>query len=161
MSAAYTTAQGNTGSLTHWAGPGIGPSSSRIPIRFVSHNGSTPLLSYRMKDFLNFTQCFIVLKSFTDVISCNPVITPFLVPHLNTAPPCLPPILVITSLFAESKSASKSAFLWLLLLYSLVCCIFFVFIYFLLFRATRVAYGGSKARGPIRATAAGLHHSSW
>ena len=32
---------------------------------------------------------------------------------------------------------------------------FFVF----LFRATPMAYGGSQARGPVRATAAGLHHS--
>ena len=31
----YTTAQGNTGSLTHWAGPGIEPASSWIPVRFV------------------------------------------------------------------------------------------------------------------------------
>ena len=30
---------------------------------------------------------------------------------------------------------------------------------FLLFRATPVAYGGSQARGPIGAAAAGLHHS--
>ena len=38
---------------------------------------------------------------------------------------------------------------------------FFVFIYLfiLLFRAAPTAYGGSQARGPIRATAAGLHHS--
>ena len=29
----------------------------------------------------------------------------------------------------------------------------------LFFRATHAAYGGSQARGPIRATAAGVHHS--
>ena len=29
------------------------------------------------------------------------------------------------------------------------------------FRAARVTYGGSQARGRIRATDAGLHHSSW
>ena len=29
------------------------------------------------------------------------------------------------------------------------------------FRAATVAYGGSQARGPIRAVAAGLYHSSW
>ena len=33
------------------------------------------------------------------------------------------------------------------------------FFFFLLFRATPAAYGGSQARGPIRNTAAGLHHS--
>ena len=30
--------------------------------------------------------------------------------------------------------------------------------FFLLFRAVPVAYGGSQARGPIGATAAGLYH---
>ena len=35
----------------------------------------------------------------------------------------------------------------------------YLFIYFLLFRATPAAGGGSQARGRIRATAAGLHHS--
>ena len=30
---------------------------------------------------------------------------------------------------------------------------------FCLFRAAPTGYGGSQARGPIRATAAGLHHS--
>ena len=34
----------------------------------------------------------------------------------------------------------------------------YLFIY-LLFRAALVAYGGSQARGPIRATATGRHHS--
>ena len=32
----YTTAHSNTGSLTHWAGPGIGPRSSWIQLRFVN-----------------------------------------------------------------------------------------------------------------------------
>ena len=36
-------------------------------------------------------------------------------------------------------------------------CILFFF--FLLFRAAGAAFGGSQARGQIRATAAGLHHS--
>ena len=35
---------------------------------------------------------------------------------------------------------------------------FFLFS-FLLFRAAPTAYGGFQARGPIGATAAGLHHS--
>ena len=34
----------------------------------------------------------------------------------------------------------------------------YLFIYFF-FRATPLAYGGTQARGPIGATAAGLHHS--
>jgi len=32
-------------------------------------------------------------------------------------------------------------------------------LFFFLFRASPAAYGGSQARGPIRATAASLHHS--
>ena len=36
---------------------------------------------------------------------------------------------------------------------------FFLFFFFLLFRAAPMAYGGSQARGRIGATAAGLHHS--
>ena len=35
----------------------------------------------------------------------------------------------------------------------------FGFFFLLLFRATPTAYGGSQARGQIRPTAAGLHHS--
>ena len=37
--------------------------------------------------------------------------------------------------------------------------ILFIFLFFLFFRAAPVAYGGSQARGQIRAVAAGLHHS--
>ena len=36
---------------------------------------------------------------------------------------------------------------------------FFFFFFFGLFRAAFMAYGGSQARGPMGATAAGLHHS--
>ena len=36
---------------------------------------------------------------------------------------------------------------------------FFFFFFFCLFRAAPSAYGSSQARGPIGATAAGLHHS--
>ena len=35
-SATYTTALGNTRSLTHWVRPGIKPGSSWMPVRFVS-----------------------------------------------------------------------------------------------------------------------------
>ena len=39
---------------------------------------------------------------------------------------------------------------------------YFILFFFLfcLFKATPMAYGGSQARGPIGAAAAGLHHSS-
>ena len=36
MSATYTTAHGNTGSLTHFVSPGIEPVSSRMLVRFIS-----------------------------------------------------------------------------------------------------------------------------
>ena len=36
MSATYTTAHGNAGSLTHWARPGIEPATSWFLVRFVS-----------------------------------------------------------------------------------------------------------------------------
>ena len=38
-------------------------------------------------------------------------------------------------------------------------CLIFKFNFFLLFRATGAAYGGSQARGPIRAVPSSLHHS--
>ena len=41
--------------------------------------------------------------------------------------------------------------------YYIKSVVFFFFLSF--FRAAPVAYGGSQARGPIGATAAGLHHS--
>ena len=37
---------------------------------------------------------------------------------------------------------------------------FFKYIFFLLFRAARAAYGSSQARGQIGAVAASLHHRS-
>ena len=42
----------------------------------------------------------------------------------------------------------------------LVCAHAFVLCFFLLFRATGVAYGSSQASGPIRTVAASLHHSN-
>ena len=50
---------------------------------------------------------------------------------------------------------------WLCLSCStILLCYALSFFFFLLFRAAPTAYGGSQARGRIRATAAGLHHSS-
>ena len=48
-SVTYTTACGNTGSLTHWVRPGIKPTWSWIPIRFVTlwaTRTGTPLKQY-------------------------------------------------------------------------------------------------------------------
>ena len=42
------------------------------------------------------------------------------------------------------------------MIYNIYICFFFSFF---LFRASSAAYGGSQARGPIGATAAGLHQS--
>ena len=45
-------------------------------------------------------------------------------------------------------------------IYIWVCVCIYLFIYFCLFRAAPAAHGSSQARGWIRATAVGLHHSS-
>ena len=42
---------------------------------------------------------------------------------------------------------------------NMVLSFFSFFFFFCLFRAALAAYGGSQARGQIRATDAGLHHS--
>ena len=41
VSATYTTAHSNAGSLTHWAMSGIEPVSSWMPVRFVNHWATT------------------------------------------------------------------------------------------------------------------------
>ena len=46
------------------------------------------------------------------------------------------------------------------ILFYFILFYFILFFVFCLFRAAPVAYGGSQARGLIRATATGLHHSS-
>ena len=62
---------------------------------------------------------------------------------------------------------ARTLFLWLsflLTVYQLSLSfslnLFYLFIYlFLLYRAALMAYGGSQARGPVRAVAAGLRQS--
>ena len=49
--------------------------------------------------------------------------------------------------------------LYLSLLHNCKLLFFVIFNFFMSFRATLSAYGGSQARGRIRAVAAGLHHS--
>ena len=44
VSATYTTAQGNAGSISHWVRPGIKPASSWILVRFVSMEPQQELL---------------------------------------------------------------------------------------------------------------------
>ena len=41
MSATYITAHGNTGSLAHWARPGIKPSTSWFPVGYINHCAMT------------------------------------------------------------------------------------------------------------------------
>ena len=45
------------------------------------------------------------------------------------------------------------------IIHSFICSIFFPASFFFFFRAAPTAYGGSQARGQIRAVAAGLRHS--
>ena len=40
-----------------------------------------------------------------------------------------------------------------------ICSFFFLFFFLVFGRASPAAYGGSQARNPVRAVAAGLHHS--
>ena len=69
MSATYTATHRNAGSLTHWVGPGIEPTSSWILVKFVStsHNGnSTPdffnlLFSVSLHNIF-WTNSHIILK---------------------------------------------------------------------------------------------------
>ena len=49
--------------------------------------------------------------------------------------------------------------LWSLSWLPVFVFVLFYFYFYLLFRAAPAAYGGSQARGQIRAIAAGLHHS--
>ena len=54
---------------------------------------------------------------------------------------------------------SKVSCLWIQWAQPEKCIPVVAFFFFLLFRATLMAYGGSQARGLIVATAAGLHQS--
>ena len=49
MSATYTTAHGNTGSLTHWARPGIEPTTSWFLVGFVNHWATTGTPPWTLK----------------------------------------------------------------------------------------------------------------
>ena len=58
-SGTYTTAHGNAGSLTHWARPGIEPSSSWILVRFPSTEPQRELQVWRFNN--TFLQTFLDL----------------------------------------------------------------------------------------------------
>ena len=57
MSATYTTADGNAGSLTHWARPGNEPATSWFPVGFANHWATmgTPRLSFLKKFFFYYS----------------------------------------------------------------------------------------------------------
>ena len=50
-SVTYITAHGNAGSLTHWARPGMAPTSSWILVRYVNHLATmgTPALLFQVR----------------------------------------------------------------------------------------------------------------
>ena len=55
-SATYTTAHGNTESLTHWARPGIEPSTSWFPVGFINHWAMTGTPINNLFSYLNYMQ---------------------------------------------------------------------------------------------------------
>ena len=59
MSSTYTTANGNVGSLTHWARAGIKPVVSWLPVRFISAEPWWQVLDH----FLNVSFYFIWVNS--------------------------------------------------------------------------------------------------
>ena len=64
-SATYTTAQGNAGSLTLWARPGIEPASSWILVRLITTvpQWELPLNLYLTETFAFESRPFIFLKN--------------------------------------------------------------------------------------------------
>ena len=80
VSAIYTTAHGNAGSLTHWARPGIGPATSWLPGRFVNHCATTGT-----PGFLLFLFLLIVIARTSKVMlsSSGKSRHPCLVPYLS------------------------------------------------------------------------------
>ena len=57
-SATYTTAHSNTGSLLHWARPGIEPQPSWIPVGFLTHwatTGTLPMFVFKLTKVFAFT----------------------------------------------------------------------------------------------------------
>ena len=131
MSAIYTAAHGNTRSLTHWVGPGIWPESSWILVGSLplSHNGSS-------------WACLIPNSLYFH----------------------WPPLILHPQMFPISVSASffvifTSLLYFLHSTYKWYHTVFIFLFCFCFFRAVPVAYGGSKARGPIRTVATSLCQS--
>ena len=64
MSAAYTTAHGKAGSLTHWVRPGIEPVSSQIwlvsHLFLLRHNRNSPLSYFRLLSLYVLWQTYLL-----------------------------------------------------------------------------------------------------
>ena len=75
----------------------------------------------------------------------------------HTVPIYIPTNGAQSSLNSVSSPTRVSLFLYQIVFFHFL--FLFYFILFLLFRAALMAYGDAQARGPIGATAVGLHHS--
>ena len=79
VSTTYTAAHGNTGSLTHWARPGIKPATSRFLVGFVSvnHDGRSSSLRFLTWVKSSVSKCFwhssLLCKTGTDhsLMTCD------------------------------------------------------------------------------------------
>ena len=67
-------------------------------------------------------------------------------------------LLFINSLMLFSHTSKLKKLKYVKLFFTVVCMVLFCFVLFLI-RTAFAAYGGSQARGHVRAIAAGLHHS--
>ena len=76
---------------------------------------------------------------------------PALLPLCSSLFP-IPPIFVCLFVCLKQRS-------WIEIYSNIISGFLFVCLFVWLFRAVPIAYGGSQARGPIGAAAAGLHHS--
>ena len=77
VSATYTTAHGNTGSLTPWVSPGFESTSSWIPVRFVNQKATmgTPLELFSfLKTIVCVCVCVCVSIYLTFSLSIHPLI---------------------------------------------------------------------------------------
>ena len=142
LSATYTTNHGNDGSITYWARPGIEPTSSLIQVGFITTESQQEL------------PLFIIF-------TLKPILS-----GISTATPCIfgggwylsftwhsffCPFTLSLCVSLRLKWVSHH---WIFVCF---CFRFFVCLFVCcLFRATFMPYGGSQARGQIRAVSAGL-----
>ena len=136
-SATHTTAHGNAGSLTHWARPGIRPTSSWIPVgtvNFWAMMGAPQLVYFWNNE--NVLKLTVVMVA--DISEC---IKSYLIGLHEWI------------LWNVNYSSIKLLFFIYFILF------YFIFCLFAFSWAVHMAYGGSQVRGLIRAVATGLHQS--